>query len=121
MLRNEQAPGDTWQTPYGKTVWIKGSNWGVADASGLYNYTISGGESLTPDNAPDIIFAGAGDDRVIGGLGDDYMDGGLGNDLLVGHGGSDILDGGDGDDFMRGRWSSESGLLRKRGWSQSWQ
>ena len=96
------GPSDTWQTPYGKTVWIKGSNWGVADASGLYNYTISGGESLTPDNAPDIIFAGAGDDRVIGGLGDDYMDGGLDNDLMVGHGGSDILDGGDGDDLIQG-------------------
>ena len=97
-----KGPGDLWLVPSGKTLWIKGSNWGVSDANSIYNYTISGGESLTPDDAPDIIFAGAGDDRVIGGLGDDYMDGGLNNDLLVGHGGSDILDGGDGDDFMQG-------------------
>ena len=95
------GPGEIWQVPSGKTVWIQGSNWGVSDA-GLYNYSIDGGESLAPDNAPDIIFAGDGDDRVIGGLGDDYMDGGLNNDLLVGHGGNDIIDGGDGDDFIQG-------------------
>jgi Ca2+-binding RTX toxin-like protein len=93
-------PGEVWQPPTG-AAWIQGSNWGVSiNRNG--NYTIYGGGPLALNNAPDIIFAGDGDDQVTGGLGDDYIDGGLNNDSLWGQGGNDVIDGGDGNDFIHG-------------------
>ncbi len=103
------GPGDDWQAPSGKTVWIKGSNWGVADNNND-SFTIYGGGSLTQNAAPDVVFAGNGDDRVTGGLGDDYIDGGLNDDTLWGQGGNDIIDGGGGNDFIEGDGTIKPGF-----------
>ena len=64
---------------------------------------------LSPD--ANVIFGGAGNDRIIGGSGDDKLYGGSGNDTIFGNGGNDaiyggkgndIISGGDGDNLLRG-------------------
>lgn len=52
------GPGDVWQTPSGKTVWIKGSNWGVAD--GTNGDILNGGEGY------DTYLIHKGDNNVLG-------------------------------------------------------
>jgi hypothetical protein len=81
----------TWEAPAGAgAIWTQGRLWGIyasTDANGDI-YITDGGGSLSSDTAPDIVFAGDGDDQVVGGLGDDYIDGGSGNDQLGGGGGA---------------------------------
>jgi len=103
-----KGPDDVWQVPAGKTLWTMGSTWGVA-GNADNTYTIYGGGSLIQDAAPDVVFAGEGDDRVVGGLGDDYIDGGLGDDTLTGHGGNDLIDGGEGNDYIQGDGINKQG------------
>lgn len=67
---------------------INGSTWGISDK-------VWGGGPLSYDTAPNIVFAGDGNDEVIGGHGDDTLYGGLDNDQLVGQGGQDLIDGGE--------------------------
>ncbi len=64
---------------------------------------------LSPD--ANVIFGGAGDDRITGGSGNDKLYGGSGNDTIFGHGGNDsiyggkgndVISGGDGDNLLRG-------------------
>jgi len=108
VVPQRQSSNDNWQTPAGKTLWTKGSTWGIASDDNEENvYIVYGGGSLEQDLDPDAIYADDGDDRVVGGFGDDYIDGGLGSDQLTGHGGNDIIDGGAGDDVIDG-----DGILR---------
>ncbi|HBU28883.1 MAG TPA: hypothetical protein DEB56_03775 [Thiobacillus sp.] len=101
-------PSDVWTPPAGTTVWTKGSTWGVYQNAG--GFTLSGGGSLTQDDAPDVIYAGDGNDHATGGRGDDFIDGGIGNDTLWGNGGNDIIDGGAGDDLITGDGTTSSGF-----------
>ena len=68
-------------------------------------------DRLTGTSAPEVFFAGAGNDRVDGGGGDDVvcgeagqdtLFGGTGDDLLVGGEGQDVLNGGTGEDVLLG-------------------
>ncbi|MGE4326775.1 MAG: calcium-binding protein [Pseudodonghicola sp.] len=65
-----------------------------------------GRDILRGDSDPitswDILFGGAGDDRLIGRRGADRLFGGDGDDRLSGNGNRDYLDGGAGDDILRG-------------------
>jgi len=61
---------------------------------------IYGGSSA--DDARDLIYAGAGHDRVEGGYGNDLIYGMAGNDTLAGGFGADELQGQDGDDVITG-------------------
>lgn len=60
------------------------------------------GGSITMDDAPDAIDAGAGNDIVYTGRGDDRIDGGAGNDVLWGLAGNDVIEGGAGEDQLVG-------------------
>ena len=55
-------------------------------------------DTLTGDDAENVIESGGGNDRLFGGSGNDTLDGGGGMDMLTGGGGADILDGGRGMD-----------------------
>ena len=55
---------------------------------------------LSPD--ANVIFGGAGDDRIIGGAGNDTLYGGTGNDTIFGNGGNDTIYGGKGNDIISG-------------------
>jgi len=61
---------------------------------------IYGGSSA--DDERDLIYAGAGHDRVEGGYGNDLIYGMAGNDTLAGGFGADELQGQDGDDVITG-------------------
>ena len=50
----------------------------------------------------DVIFGGAGNDRIHGLQGNDYLYGEAGNDVVTGDGGADYIFGGDGDDLLTG-------------------
>ena len=71
--------------------------------------TRSGGSALT--DAPRIVYAGTGDDRVSGGAGNDFLFGGNGDDTLLGGGGNDFLFGGNGDDFINGNVGNDVEFL----------
>lgn len=101
-------PTDDWVAPQGATIFLEGSTWGVYSLN--QKTYISGGGTLTMDDAPDVIDAGDGDDSVIGGRGDDYIMGGLGNDGINGGGGNDVIEGGDGIDVISGDGNTQSGL-----------
>ena len=53
-------------------------------------------------NVRQMVFGGAGDDRLRGGRWSDAIFGGTGDDRIRGQGGNDILAGGDGKDAIRG-------------------
>ena len=99
-------PADIYTLPQGATIVTQGSTWLVTST------TIYGGGSIYQDDAPDVVYAGDGNDQVIGGRGDDFIDGGIGNDRLWGHGGNDIIDGGDGDDEIMGDGISAPGYYQ---------
>lgn len=70
-----------------------------------------GEDSLDGGNGADSIYGDAGNDRINGGNQFDYLDGGdgrdtlygnMGNDTLWGGGSNDFLAGGNGDDFLSG-------------------
>ncbi len=103
------GPGDVWQPPAGKTVWIQGSTWGVYN-NGNNTQTIEGGGSLALDNAPDVVYGDTGEDDIVGSHGDDYLDGGADNDALTGNGGNDLLIGGNGIDVIRGDGTVTNGF-----------
>ncbi len=105
-------PDEDWQPPEAnQTVWIKGSNWGVVDNNDREKtYVVYGGGALTPDDKPDTVLAGKGNDRVVGGLGDDHLDGEEGDDKLSGHGGNDIIIGGGGNDAIDGDGLTKTGF-----------
>jgi Ca2+-binding RTX toxin-like protein len=79
-------------------------------------FTGYGGEPKDP--ASNIIYGGAGDDRVFGGFGEDALFGGSGNDYIISYGTGpgnpssvssyalddrgDVLDGGAGNDYLGG-------------------
>ena len=86
----------------------QGSTWIVASRSN--STTIYGGGSLNQDDAPDVVYAGAGNDIVVGGRGNDFIDGGLDNDALWGQGGNDIVYGGDGNDYIEGDGPANPGF-----------
>lgn len=71
------------------------------------------GDSSRPQfNSPggnDIIFGGAGRDRIGGKGGDDMLYGGLANDTIYGDGGNDIIRGGKGKDTLYGDSSRDKG------------
>ncbi|OYT88665.1 MAG: hypothetical protein CFE43_21310, partial [Burkholderiales bacterium PBB3] len=96
-------PDETWDIPVGQILVTRGSNWGYAvdPATHSTNFPSYLG-SLTEDDAPDVIDAGAGDDIVVGGRGGDRVQGGLGDDNLWGGGGNDVVEGGEGKDIIYG-------------------
>ena len=53
-------------------------------------------DSLTGDNAANVLSGGAGDDHLLGFAGSDTLKGGAGNDTLLGGAGADDMDGGSG-------------------------
>ena len=59
-------------------------------------------DTLTADNAGDVIYGEGGDDIITGGAGADTLYGGPGNDTLIGGGGTNFLDGGPGADHLDG-------------------
>lgn len=61
-------------------------------------------EPYTADGAADILYGGAGDDRMDGQLGDDILYGESGNDVIAGWEGDDVLLGGTGDDKLTGEF-----------------
>ncbi len=71
----------------------------------------NGNDRITGGAGNDVIHAGAGNDQVdagagndivFGGDGNDSILGGAGNDSLYGDGGTDMLDGGEGNDILSG-------------------
>ncbi|WOI58430.1 M10 family metallopeptidase [Palleronia sp. LCG004] len=64
--------------------------------------TGSGDDTVTGNDADNMISTRAGDDEVSGGEGRDAIYGGAGNDLLRGGAGNDTLGGGTGDDTLEG-------------------
>ena len=62
----------------------------------------SSGPQSNSRGGNDIIFGGAGRDRIGGKGGDDMLYGGLGNDTIYGDGGNDIIRGGKGKDTLYG-------------------
>jgi len=75
------------------------------------NQPIIIGDPPMPDVLPgnDVMFGGAGDDRIEGNGGDDRISGGDGSDVIDGHMGDDLITGGDGDDLIRG-WQGNDTL-----------
>jgi Ca2+-binding RTX toxin-like protein len=59
-------------------------------------------DTITADNSGDILYGGAGDDRLTGGTGTDRLYGQAGNDTLIAGPGTSYLDGGAGGDTLIG-------------------
>ncbi len=62
----------------------------------------AGNDRITTGDDDDTIFGGAGDDTIDGGIDEDLIDGGEGADRLEGGQGEDTLIGGAGDDLLLG-------------------
>lgn len=62
----------------------------------------SGHDTITGNDAPNMLAGGLGNDSLLGGVGDDTIDGGDNNDILFGESGADLLVGGAGADVMNG-------------------
>jgi Ca2+-binding RTX toxin-like protein len=69
----------------------------------------SGNDTLTGNDATNVISGGVGNDVLRGGGGVDYLDGGAGNDVLIGGAGRDFLIGGAGADIFRWESLADSG------------
>ncbi|MGO1119750.1 M10 family metallopeptidase C-terminal domain-containing protein [Rhodovibrionaceae bacterium A322] len=63
---------------------------------------LAGDDQINGNAGDDLIDGDAGADTVRGGQGDDSVDGGSGNDTVLGDIGNDNLSGSDGDDYMNG-------------------
>jgi Ca2+-binding RTX toxin-like protein len=59
-------------------------------------------DSITGNDAGNVLFGGAGNDTLVGGLGNDILVGGDGNDILDGGDGRDLVIGGNGADSLLG-------------------
>lgn len=73
--------------------------------AGSGNDTITGNDAanvIWGRSGADIIAGGPGNDKLLGGSGPDTLSGGDGTDTLLGGGGNDQLGGGAGDDILRG-------------------
>lgn len=88
------------------------------DAAGLYEWALSGNDTITGSKYDDILNGYAGNDKITGGDGNDTLDGDAGKDTLIGGNGDDFLsggvgadslDGGNGDDFLAS-WSEKDVL-----------
>lgn len=77
---------------------------GDSDASSPWDILFGGAgdDRLAGRRGNDRLFGGDGDDRLIGGARADHLDGGDGADILRGGGGRDRLIGGGGDDILTG-------------------
>ena len=62
----------------------------------------SGHDTITGNDAPNMLDGGFGNDKIVGGVGDDTLDGGDNNDVLSGDAGADFLIGGAGADIANG-------------------
>jgi NleD-like pathogen effector protein (putative zinc metallopeptidase)/hemolysin type calcium-binding protein len=82
------------------TVWTGEGNDAVGTPGRSYSSRLGGAGA-------DLIFTGAGNDRVEGGAGDDEIYGGDGNDFIDGQGGNDRVVGGDGGDVLYGGSGSD--------------
>ncbi|NVK14513.1 MAG: M10 family metallopeptidase C-terminal domain-containing protein [Rhodobacteraceae bacterium] len=78
-------------------------NVGIARGTIVENaITGSGNDTVTGNDADNVIQTGAGDDRLLGGTGDDQLFGRIGNDVLIGGSGNDTLRGDAGTDRQYG-------------------
>ncbi len=59
-------------------------------------------------DAPDLVYAGSGDDTISGGGGNDTVFGGSGDDSLIGDYGNDSLIGGSGEDTIDGGYGNDT-------------
>ncbi|WP_422551398.1 calcium-binding protein [Methylovulum miyakonense] len=114
VVPQRTSPNEEWNPPEeDQTVWIKASNWGVAENNDEdKTHTVYGGGLTVADDKPDTVWAEAGDDRVVGGKGDDHLDGGEGDDKLWGQAGKDTLIGGQGKDFLDGDGVVKTGFFQ---------
>jgi Ca2+-binding RTX toxin-like protein len=130
------AGDDLYSVDNAGDVVIEGVNQGTdAVQTTLNAYTLNGNvENLffvgagnfagTGNGVDNILFGGAGNDRLDGGAGNDRLDGGagddnliggLGNDSLVGGAGNDRLEGGAGNDIMNGGAGNDVFVFAARG------
>lgn len=78
-------------------------NIGIARGAIIENGMTGGGnDTLTGNEAGNLLSAGAGSDMVNGGAGNDAIRGGSGNDILSGSHGLDLVEGGTGNDWIDG-------------------
>jgi Ca2+-binding RTX toxin-like protein len=83
----------------GNTSTLAGQTLAIAAGTVIENaYSGDGNDTITGNDAANMIRAGRGNDQVDGGLGHDSLFGGAGNDSLDGGAGTDSLVGGTGDD-----------------------
>jgi len=68
----------------------------------LVTVTVTGDDFIKTEDGNDIVFAGAGFDKIYGGNGDDTLHGEANNDRLYGQNGNDTLNGGSGNDRLEG-------------------
>lgn len=65
-------------------------------------YAGAGNDRITTNQGNDTVFAGSGNDIILSGVGDDYIYGEAGNDQLIAGSGNDFLFGGAGADTLSG-------------------
>jgi Ca2+-binding RTX toxin-like protein len=85
-------------------IFADGTIWNLAQLTARYvaDQQTAGDDVIHGSYLPDMVEAGAGNDRVIVGDGNDSINGGAGNDRLEGGGGNDtyVYSLGDGDDVI---------------------
>ena len=74
----------------------------IGNVGGLFQYVLSGNDTITGGPALDVLYGYGGDDTISGGEDTDIIKAGDGNDILNGGGGHDWLDGENGNDLVDG-------------------
>ena len=80
---------------------------GTRSCFGSNTTIVSNAPKIVGTKAPDVIYAGAGNNRILGEGGNDRICGGGGNDTILGGRGSDNISGEAGNDEIRGERGSE--------------
>jgi len=61
------------------------------DLVNVFNFLLSGNDTVNGSDGNDALFGGAGNDTLTGGIGDDYLEPGKGTDTVNGGDGRDIV------------------------------
>lgn len=68
----------------------------------------TGNDTITGNDAANVLTGGGGNDTLLGGNNGDTLYGGTGNDILYGQSGLDTIYGGDGNDIIQGGFSTDN-------------
>ncbi|MFC5355600.1 DUF4347 domain-containing protein [Azospirillum himalayense] len=90
---------DAWTAPVMAASPLAGAD-GWNHVLAVTGTATTGNDTLSSDDAADLVDGGAGNDVLIGNGGNDTLIGGLGHDTMDGGAGADVFDGGDGFDIV---------------------